>query len=355
MDSPKPGQCHYYANVLAISRKMWASGKGIWDKGPDGPHIWGLTLCYLLDVWVSVSSWALGVSPRQLPHVSGAAFWSSWKNERRMSDILVCPHTWKHGKEFPKRLSVSAFPPRERYQCGQVELVQLGRGAEGPSLAPSPWPCLVRWQQLACNQPGGKSAEVALGRNWLVGGEQVRRWSRQKWPRKGPKPGSGLQLLGGQPAGSWGKRGGSPVSEGVVLCLVVSESRSVVSDSVTPRNSWNSPGQNTGVGSLSLLQGIFPTQGSNPGLPHCRQILYQLSQQGSPILDHWQLSRQVWWAIEQGLPCVCPCWSEGAGGRLLLKVLCTGFFPDQLRGTLWSKPFTRVSVQRQHVRVYWDE
>ena len=40
---------------------------------------------------------------------------------------------------------------------------------------------------------------------------------------------------------------------------------------------WNSPGQNTGVGSLSLLQGIFPTQGSNSGLPHCRQILYQLS------------------------------------------------------------------------------
>ena len=34
---------------------------------------------------------------------------------------------------------------------------------------------------------------------------------------------------------------------------------------------WNSPGQNTGVGSLSLLQGIFPTQGLNPGLPHCRQ------------------------------------------------------------------------------------
>ena len=40
---------------------------------------------------------------------------------------------------------------------------------------------------------------------------------------------------------------------------------------------WNSPGQNTRVGSFSLLQGIFPTQGSNPGLPHCRQNLYQLS------------------------------------------------------------------------------
>ena len=41
-------------------------------------------------------------------------------------------------------------------------------------------------------------------------------------------------------------------------------------------------GQNTGVGSLSLLQGIFQTQGLNPGLPHCRRILYQLSHKGSP-------------------------------------------------------------------------
>ena len=45
---------------------------------------------------------------------------------------------------------------------------------------------------------------------------------------------------------------------------------------------WNSPSQNTGVGSHSLLQGIFPTQGMNPGLLHCRQILYHLSHQGSP-------------------------------------------------------------------------
>ena len=44
---------------------------------------------------------------------------------------------------------------------------------------------------------------------------------------------------------------------------------------------WNSPGQNTGVGSRSLLQGIFLTQGLNPGLLHCRWILYQLSHQGS--------------------------------------------------------------------------
>ena len=46
----------------------------------------------------------------------------------------------------------------------------------------------------------------------------------------------------------------------------------------------HSAGQNTGVGSLSLFQGIFPTQGSNPGLPHCRRILYQLSHKGSPFL-----------------------------------------------------------------------
>ena len=45
----------------------------------------------------------------------------------------------------------------------------------------------------------------------------------------------------------------------------------------------NSPGKNTGVGSHFLLQGIFPTQGLNPGLLHCRQILYILSHQGSPV------------------------------------------------------------------------
>ena len=51
---------------------------------------------------------------------------------------------------------------------------------------------------------------------------------------------------------------------------------------------WNSLGQNTGVGSsLSLLQGILPSQGSNPGLLHCRRILYQLSHRGSPRILEW--------------------------------------------------------------------
>jgi len=69
-----------------------------------------------------------------------------------------------------------------------------------------------------------------------------------------------------------------------------SKSRSVVSNSLGPHglySPWNSPGQNTEVGSLFLLQGIFPTQGSNPGFPHCRWILYQLSHKGSPRILGW--------------------------------------------------------------------
>ena len=63
-----------------------------------------------------------------------------------------------------------------------------------------------------------------------------------------------------------------------------------VSNSLRPHglyNPWNSPGQNTGVGSHSFLQGIFPNQGSNPGLPYCRWILYQLSHQGNPRILEW--------------------------------------------------------------------
>ena len=64
-----------------------------------------------------------------------------------------------------------------------------------------------------------------------------------------------------------------------------SESLSVMYNSLWPHglhSTWNSPGQNTGMGSLSLLQGIFPTQGSNPGLPHCRW-----SHKGSPRILEW--------------------------------------------------------------------
>ena len=70
-----------------------------------------------------------------------------------------------------------------------------------------------------------------------------------------------------------------------------------MSDSLCPHelySPWNSPGQNTGMGRLSLLQGIFPTQGSNPGLPHCRQILYQLSHKGRKSLkSNWNISKTL--------------------------------------------------------------
>ena len=75
-----------------------------------------------------------------------------------------------------------------------------------------------------------------------------------------------------------------------------------------PHVLWNSPGQNTGLGSLSLLQGIFPTHGSNPVLLHCRKILYQLSHKGSPrVLEcaaYPFSSRSFWPRNWTGVSCI---------------------------------------------------
>ena len=76
------------------------------------------------------------------------------------------------------------------------------------------------------------------------------------------------------------------------IIIVKNVSCSVVSGSSQPHGlwpcrllcPWNSPGKNTGVGCHSLLQGIFPTQGSNPGFLHGRQIPYHLSCQGNPYI-----------------------------------------------------------------------
>ena len=74
---------------------------------------------------------------------------------------------------------------------------------------------------------------------------------------------------------------------------------------------WNFPGQNTGVGSLSLIQGIFPTQRLNPGLMHCRWILYQLSYQGICI----PTANSCWCIAEpQGKPK-----NTGVGSLFLLQ------------------------------------
>ena len=71
-------------------------------------------------------------------------------------------------------------------------------------------------------------------------------------------------------------------------------SHSVVSDSLRPHGlqpagllcPWNSPGKNTGVVAIPFSRGIFPIQGSNLGLPHCRQVFYHLNHQGSPKCGH---------------------------------------------------------------------
>ena len=79
-----------------------------------------------------------------------------------------------------------------------------------------------------------------------------------------------------------------------VLCLVAQSCPTLCNpmEHSPPGSSvhGDSPGKNTGVGCHALLQGIFPTQGSNPGLLHCRWILYQLSHQGSPSLKLYHVN-----------------------------------------------------------------
>ena len=105
------------------------------------------------------------------------------------------------------------------------------------------------------------------------------------------------------------------------LCVYVF-SHSVMSDTSGPHGRqptrllcpWNSPGKNRAVSCHALLQGLFPTQGSNPGLLHCRQILYQLSHQGSPRILVWV---------------GCPFSRETSQSRNWTRVPCTAgrFFP----------------------------
>ena len=94
---------------------------------------------------------------------------------------------------------------------------------------------------------------------------------------------------------------------------------------------WNSPGQNTGVGSLSLLQGIFPTQGSNPGLLHCTRILYQLSHKGSP----------------RTLECVAYPFSRGSSwprNRTGVSCIAGGFFTNWAIREAWREPYQELNL-----------
>ena len=96
----------------------------------------------------------------------------------------------------------------------------------------------------------------------------------------------------------------------IVLCLVSQLRPTLCSpmDCSPPGSSvcGDSPVKNTGVGCHALLQGTSPTQGMNLGLPHCRQILYRLSHQGSPRITEWSAGTQMTKVkYLQSLPFLC--------------------------------------------------
>ena len=128
-----------------------------------------------------------------------------------------------------------------------------------------------------------------------------------------------------------------------------SVSRSVVSDSLRPQglySPWNSPGQNTGVGSFSLLQGIFPTQGLNLGLLHCRRTLYQLSHKGSPV---WSKENSKKYRISKCRRCHYPQAKRAPKVEINLKVGIPTQDPD-----LWCGHGT-LGGGRETGRLHWRD
>ena len=124
-------------------------------------------------------------------------------------------------------------------------------------------------------------------------------------------------------------------------CVAKVLSQSVMFNSLWPHGlqptrllcSWNSPGKNTGVGSHCLLQGTFLTRGSNLGLPHCRQILYHLSHQGSPIKAYYtkkyerkQSSKSV--TLQWKLDLIKP-WRERLAIPIIHYAVCFFFLKEK--------------------------
>ena len=102
----------------------------------------------------------------------------------------------------------------------------------------------------------------------------------------------------------------------------------------------DSPGKNTGVGCHALLQGIFSTQGSTPGPPHCRQILYCLNHQGSPWILEWvaySFSRSFSWPRNQtGISCIAGGFFTSCPTREALIVTWPGIKPMPPAVEAWS-------------------
>ena len=99
---------------------------------------------------------------------------------------------------------------------------------------------------------------------------------------------------------------------------------------------WNFLGHNIGVGSLSLLQGIFPTQGSNPGLPLCRGILYQLSHRGS-----WYILEWVAYPFSRG--------SSRPRNRTRISWIAGRFFTSWAKG----KPHAKTLLFKRKMCTWW--
>ena len=105
---------------------------------------------------------------------------------------------------------------------------------------------------------------------------------------------------------------------------------------------WNSPGQNIGAGSLSFLQGISPTQGSNSGLPHCRWVLYQLSHKGSLRIPEgvtYPFSRGSFQPRNQtGVSCMAGRFLTNNLRLSLIKTEQSPSSKDAGIGNIWPRP-----------------
>ena len=112
---------------------------------------------------------------------------------------------------------------------------------------------------------------------------------------------------------------------------------------------WNSLGQHTGVGSLSLLQGIILTQESNSGLLHCRRILYQLSYRTVQLLQHYwgghRLGLLWYWMV-----CLGNKWDHSVIFEIASKYRILDSFVDYDGYSISSKGFLPTVVD---VMVIW--
>ena len=108
----------------------------------------------------------------------------------------------------------------------------------------------------------------------------------------------------------------------------------------TIHSPWNSPGQNTGGGSFSLLQGIIPSQGPNPGFPYCRWILYQLSHQWNPRILEWVVypfsSGSSWPKNQIGVSCITSGFFTNWATREAPLIKGTYFLSKNLKEALWG-------------------